>query len=547
MMNPTMLQLSWGTFFQKVSGSVFQFTSGSVFRLTSGALLLWIVLVSVNRYIRHRLFLKTTCVNDLTLVNHGRSERLPGTVVICGGSIAGLLTAVVCQNHFEKVIIHVRSRIPQYYSQQAFQAFGFDALCALFPGFEDECSASGIPVSDSDFKVHYWGNPRPAPYNKYLKMNKPFPKTIFASRGALETLIRRLVLAKDRFPRIRQIIGTVAGVGANKKRLDKVLVRAGEATIGLEADFVIDCTGPSRGGLKWIQRQGFGTVDSSSSRLALNQLQLQYNPHIRYHTFYFRVTPEVAKRLPIPGGFEKCPGTIFNCVPDARYESKVVYCQKVDGDLIQLAPGQWGPYTLPENLDEVKEHVRAMVVEKPIPEWFFELLDELDSVNMTSTKVLVKPASWVQYELAADLPSNFVAIGDSVMQVNPVFGQGCVKAIMGAITLNTLLCTVPSGALPEGFSDKFFAMQSAKIRPIWDVTRIGDYGWSTTVPMEGETLATSWLVRWYGRHLFDVAFKDQEVAGNMWHVDMFLRPPIDNLKFTTIMKVLWHAIKSSMI
>ena len=30
--------------------------------------------------------------------------------------------------------------------------------------------------------------------------------------------------------------------------------------------------------------------------------------------------------------------------------------------------------------------------------------------------------SWIQYEKAAYVPSNFVAIGDSVMQVNPTFG-----------------------------------------------------------------------------------------------------------------------------
>ena len=39
---------------------------------------------------------------------------------------------------------------------------------------------------------------------------------------------------------------------------------------------------------------------------------------------------------------------------------------------------------------------------------------------------LTKPSkasfSWTRYEMAPYVPSNFVAIGDAVMRVNPVFG-----------------------------------------------------------------------------------------------------------------------------
>lgn len=41
-----------------------------------------------------------------------------------------------------------------------------------------------------------------------------------------------------------------------------------------------------------------------------------------------------------------------------------------------------------------------------------------DDCNARSIATL----SWIKYEKAAYLPKNFVAVGDSVMQVNPTFG-----------------------------------------------------------------------------------------------------------------------------
>jgi hypothetical protein len=49
--------------------------------------------------------------------------------------------------------------------------------------------------------------------------------------------------------------------------------------------------------------------------------------------------------------------------------------------------------------------------------------------------------------------------------------QGCSKAILGAVTLNTVLKSLDSrkssGSLPANFSKLFFEAQAAKIDPIW--------------------------------------------------------------------------------
>ena len=42
--------------------------------------------------------------------------------------------------------------------------------------------------------------------------------------------------------------------------------------------------------------------------------------------------------------------------------------------------------------------------------------------------------SWIRYEKAPVIPSNFTAIGDSVMVVNPTFG--CVLASVTRVTID---------------------------------------------------------------------------------------------------------------
>ncbi|KAK0489411.1 hypothetical protein IW261DRAFT_413502 [Armillaria novae-zelandiae] len=528
-----------------------------------------LVCLLLGRTLRQRLLRIQTCINDMYDLGSSRSpaEKVKGTAVVCGGSISGLLTARVCHDHFENVLIvepegwlnsddakrvdswnqeNVRSRVMQYDSLQGVQVFAYSGFCKLFPGFENECKASDINVCPGDFRTSTWGMWTMTPYTEY---NGCLPKTMFVSRRGLETLIRRLVLG-GRYENIEQITGTVTGISRSRsdpQYLDQVTIRTTGGIRTVQASMVADCTGPACAGIKWLKREGFGiAAEYPRGRLPLDELKIAYDQKIRYSTLHFHVPKEVGNRLPgLLTDYDDC-GPIYNCTTDYNVDHRSIYAQRVEGDIVQVCCGAWGDADLPQTLDEVKNYVRTMSTKKPIPDWFFSCLDILGEVqdSMTCSRVRVPPTSYVRFENAVNLPSNWVAIGDSVMRVNPVFGQGCTKALLGAVCLNTMLVGVKTPvALPRKFSQIFFRTHGAKIAPLWTGVKAGDYGYETTIPVPGEHLSKGWFLRWYIRKLHILAFTDKQAGSSLWHVKMFLAPPIDNMQLGLVLKIAWNFIR----
>ncbi|KAK0489400.1 hypothetical protein IW261DRAFT_412742 [Armillaria novae-zelandiae] len=528
-------------------------------------LLLWGIL-------RYNLLRKQTCVLDLKQLGLSRNEnrKIHGTAVICGGSFAGLFTARVCHDHFDKVVIvepeawandseakcqdawnqtKPRSRIMQYKSLQGpIQSIAFKALCKFFPDLAKECELSDVHVGPSDFRSSTWGRWSKNPYNQY---NGTLPDTMTAGRPGLETLMRRMVL-RDRYKNIEQIIGTVTGVSrdaSDSRRLDHVMIRTAGGTQEIKATIVVDCTGPASAGLKWLQREGYGRSDTyPRGKLPLEQVKVAYNQMVTYSTSTFHVPPELGNRLPgLPASYQRC-SLIYTCVTDPILDCRGIHIQRVEGNYIQVCCGVFGHNDLPRTLEEIKGYAQSMVTWEPIPPSIFELLDMLEEVEdtMTCSHLPFSGASYIRYDKAVNLPENWIAIGDSIMRVNPLFGQGVTKALLGSICLNTLLQKYKAvGTLPKDFSTTFFELQSNKISPIWDADKNWDYGYHTTVPIPGETLSDGWLSRWYTRQLIILSFDDLQAGSALWHINMMLAPALDALEPKIILKVVWRVFKRS--
>ncbi|PBK99981.1 hypothetical protein ARMGADRAFT_1074807 [Armillaria gallica] len=530
---------------------------------------IYYIVVYLERALRRSLLLKHTCVLEIdTLGRRLHSQKIKGTAVVCGGSIAGLVAARVCHDHFEDVVIvepetwlssqdakrtdawnqeNKRTRIMQYGSLHSLLAIGYMSLARLFPNLAEECKLSSIKIGPNDQHVHMWGSEIISPYKQY---GGSLPQTLYLGRTGLETLLRRLVLGGD-YKNIRQVIGTVIGISrdvSNPLFIDRVTVRTPEGAVSdISAALVVDCTGSAAAGLKWLRREGYGVGDTyAKNELPLDELKISYDQKLHYSTLQFHVPPELGRKLPgLPVPYDEC-GMIYVFIPDINKENRCISSQKIDGDFIQLCFTVNGSESaeLPKTLEEAKAWARSLITEVPITEEWFAMLDMLEEVQdtMTCSQVRIAPSTWIQYERGVNLPSNWIAAGDSVMRVNPFFGQGCSKAIYGAICLNKLLQTV-AVSIPKGFSKKYFRMHVDKIEPLWSMTKVVDYAFATTVPVPGETLSEGAWLRWYIKKLTDLSFTDAQAGSAIWHSGVLLAPPTDLLQLTLVLKVVWHLIK----
>ena len=194
-----------------------------------------------------------------------------------------------------------------------------------------------------------------------------------------------------------------------------------------------------------------------------------------YSSAQFHLTPEVQAKLsamfpPKPNATDSSylnegwdnAGWLYVLHPIPELDNKVLYGKRVEGGdkgkslfnvyddkftcvfPVEVTFGAWAYENPPRNKAQMLEYVHNMVMAPgyEIPSWILDLFDVLcgESVeepvigiystrkSASSTRgynianLFAASSSYVQYHLASNLPSNFVAIGDAVMELNPVFG-----------------------------------------------------------------------------------------------------------------------------
>lgn len=143
---------------------------------------------------------------------------------------------------------------------------------------------------------------------------------------------------------------------------------------------------------------------------------------------------------------------------------------------VLICLGGWDVDLRPHTIAEVRPYVTSLYGAERIPSWFLELLDWLEEHEVEcypwSTHVNAGPLRWVRYQdvngKSGALPTNWVALGDAVMKLNPVYGQGCSKANVDAITLDGVLRAIPSDHFgTANVSSRFFRAQVPRVAGSW--------------------------------------------------------------------------------
>ncbi|KIY49046.1 hypothetical protein FISHEDRAFT_42132 [Fistulina hepatica ATCC 64428] len=529
--------------------------SGFLIAVVAAPLALYLFLLAAWHLLRRYLIARSG-INDLKYLNgHGRKdgERFKGTAVICGGSITGLITARVCHDFFERVLIiepeawvgtpdgliekawehkNSRGRVMQWNSLHACQGFVYRGLCALLPNFTQEATKSGINILPGDFGYTFSGALSIIPWKKY---GKDKPMTLYTSRPGFETLIRRLVLNKKNFPRIEQMAGTVTGIipdPNNKSRIGKVAVRTEEGNEEVDAMLVADCTGITRAGLKWLERAGYGYGDKySKNNLPLNEIRIAFDQKLYYSTFMFDLTPDEMDTLAVPGGLRNA-GHIATYLEAAPGESpKFLLMMKPDGDRVMLFGGHCGDHLeAPRTVNDLRELTKSLVLDTPVPGYIFKLFDQLEHHGpdtMHVSTVRVPGTAYLRYHLGTNLPANFIVLGDAEMSVNPRYGQGATKAVFGVIGLHNVLRGEEGSVLSPGFAKHFFREQFEKTDAFWQSTRALDYGCPETEPIPGESLAEGEFLRKYLWQIQLMSTTDPDCGALIYESTQAINTPID--------------------
>ncbi|KAF7344347.1 hypothetical protein MSAN_01915700 [Mycena sanguinolenta] len=442
-------------------------------------------------------------LKQLDILGRPGKHKIPGTAVVCGGSITGTITARICADHFERVIIidpeiedpeKPKTRILQYNAAHVFLSLFVEGARRLWGNFDAEMIAAGGRFSVADTQTHYSGIPLLNPYQDYPPGQ--FPRTLNMRRSNAQKVLHRLLMSSN----VTRLAGTVRGVSATED--------------GASIDF--DCTGTTQAGLKWLKSAGFDVPQNIRS---------SYHANISYVTICFNVPPELGIQLPIPEALRNT-AVVYAYFPHDDAQLSIVALANVDNNMMQLMFMDTYGHDLPRTEAEVLPFITGVRgCKKPIPAWFIETIELLcEHGNPSFDAIKIPPQSFVRYHSLStgDLPSNFIAMGDASLRLNPIHGHGFSKAIINGMALNSLLHAVTSNSsvtcLPREFSARYFKNSCHTMNALWDGTRLHDYGSPHCVPMDGETKEIGRFARWFERKLISAASQDEEVASALWHV-----------------------------
>jgi 2-polyprenyl-6-methoxyphenol hydroxylase-like FAD-dependent oxidoreductase len=161
---------------------------------------------------------------------------------------------------------------------------------------------------------------------------------------------------------------------------------------------------------------------------------------------------------------------------------------KHDQAIAEISPvtvnaSRWGDGVIPKSLHDMAAYYRmvdGLTSEEGSYQPALDVLQILEEAfPEASTDLLIRECKvptmhHVRYDLVKTLPNNFVAHGDALINLNPIFGQGCTKAAMDATTLDAFLRASPTslGMVPSGFSKRMIALQTRRNRSMFDNTRL---------------------------------------------------------------------------
>lgn len=413
--------------------------------------------------------------------------------IVLGASMSGLMAARVLGDHFDRVTVLDRDRlptssegrkgIPQGQHAHGLLCGGRLALERLFPGVIDELIEQGAIDCDIASDVRFFNEGEPiAPFQSDLR-------TLLLGRPMLEGHLRARV---RQLPNVTIVDGTEAvELIAQQSVVCGVRAKArgsAELTQNMFADLVVDATGRGSRLGGWLQTMGFESAPEE-----------RVHTDIRYVSCMYRRRPAEASGA---------RGLIAAVAPPNR-RSGVVLAQENDRWMVTLV-GCLGDVPEPTH-EGMLEFARGLPNSA-----IYELMRHGEP--LTDPVSMRFPSSQRRrYELLTRFPAGLLALGDTLCSFNPSFGQGMSVAALQAIALQDCL-QQKSGSLWK----QLFRKTAKIIDTPWTIAVGADLAFPQ---VEGKRTAIGNLLGRYVTALRRGAVRDPQLAYAFFRVAQLIDEP----------------------
>lgn len=426
------------------------------------------------------------------------------SAIVIGGSIAGLLSARVLADYFASVTIietdklphlpDARRGVPQSVQPHVLLTKGYRILEELFPGIGDKLKAAGaLPIDWARefliFNRNSWNAIAPSPSEVV---------SLTCSRPLLEWGIRQELA---NFPNVQFLDGQrVTGVVVHSSTKQIAGVRSRSIIDSnqseLPASLVVDASGRRSQAPNWLQELGFTPPPETV-----------VNPLLGYATRRYRPSPSTQADWKIM--------LISQSPPNG---TRLGYLAKIEGGEWIATLGGYGGDFPPLDNEGFLEFARSL----PSPE-FYQAIKEAEPTSPIYAHRAT--ANRLRHYEKVALPQGFVALGDAVCALCPVYGQGMTVSAKAAIVLHDWLAgqhnLFAQSLIPSRFQKKLAKSNSFS----WTVATTQDARFPTTKGGNKPTLEGGFLAA-YSERLLDLTSSDSNVHTLLLEVTQLLKSPL---------------------
>lgn len=415
--------------------------------------------------------------------------------IIVGGSMAGLGTARVLANHFDRVTLVERDElpagtanrkgVPQGQHAHGLLPSGVRILSDYFPMLMGELVADGALRGDltGDFLWYQYGG--------WKLRSDCGLNGIMVSRPHLERRVREHLLALPKVTLLQDHDGEDAVFDPGTRRVTGLRVRNRSTgdTVTLDADLVVDAQGRGSPSPKRLASWGYGQVTETNVPIDVGY-----------------ATAVVERRA---GDLYGGTGAIIAGTAPQSTRFSAILGAEGDRWIITLA-GCLRDYP-PTDFSGWKEFARG--------------LPTSDVVDLVEGRTPMGPiASYrfpanrhCHYERLGDFPAGYLVIGDAVCSFNPIYGQGMSAALAETRALDDCL------AQGDGdLAKRFFREVARIVASPWAIATGEDYRYPA---VEGRRPPGFIFVSRYMERAHRAATKDPVVLKRFFEVASLLEPP----------------------